>query len=500
MTRSIARRLAAVALVVLLVSSSVAAPVAGAMSGTSSSTNAIDSPDGEPSAQSDAWCGVTAAISDFVFGSSSLDCGVTVSDDVETVNSSSNVTKLEIYNAALAQKAQTETFNAVSSNYINDTQSIAWSKAEIAIAEAYQNGSSQAVAESKARTAIADYYARIQYNQIAAWNTTISAYGDLSERAGGTFIHWDQDPVSSWEHSFSTTNESLTLANDTQVPVVGAKRNGEEVFVIGDPPQEADVGGYFSLIAVKSPDSNHPQTALVDVKTWSSRFNRSQALNDQLQSEATNYTSRVYSALENDTINASDITSRTTKMFELAASSSTDGEVDLYRSVALYASMGLATPDLEGLGTMEVSHNNTTDYGILLAERAPNGTWQSNTTYETPPDANTSAIGVEGPVRLATTGGDVVTLSGEFEVDNITNTNGNRLANVSAERRSYQTADVSGLLAKMNETQRLIEQIESRQATGSGTSGGGGGSSSLAIVGLLAVLAGGAVIYLQRDT
>ncbi|QLC34078.1 hypothetical protein EFA46_007625 [Halarchaeum sp. CBA1220] len=501
------RRLAAVALVVLIVSSTAAAPVAGA-STVPTGTAAIDSPDGAPSAQSDAWCGVTAAISEVVFGSSSLNCSVSTTQDVKEVASSEdNQTQLDIKNAALAQKASSETFNTVSSNYLNDTQSVAWSKAEIAIANAHANNSSLTTAKHAARDAIADYYSRYQANQIESWNASATSMVMLSKRATNetgvsddtifmstSFPEYDGS-LGGYGYRFARSDQTVTLANGTTHGAVGITADG----LSQNLTVSANQSGSYRYVGVMP--FNESREMVLNGETYHDRWNRTEALAEQLQSEAGNYTERVYSALDNGTIESSQITSRTTKMFELAASSSTDGEVDLYRSVALYASMGLATPSLDGLGTMEVSHDGTTDYGILLAERAPNGTWRANTTYETPPDANTSAIGVEGPVRLATTGGDVVTLSGEFEVGNITNTNGEQIANVSAERRSYQTANVSGLIAKMNETQQLIAQIESRQATGGSGNGSGsssGGSGPLIIIGL-AVVAIGAAAVMQRD-
>ncbi len=69
----------------------------------------------------------------------------------ELENDSAEQEKLDIYNAALTQKANNEVFTDVADNYLNDSRSVAWMHAESEIADTYKDGGTESVAKSSAK-------------------------------------------------------------------------------------------------------------------------------------------------------------------------------------------------------------------------------------------------------------------------------------------------------------------------------------------------------------
>lgn len=117
--------------------------------------------------------------------------------------SDGNQTELDIYNSGLQLQADSERQRTLYQNYLNDTESAAWMRAEMAIAAAYENGSSKSLAKSKAREAINDYYAVKQANLIEEWNGTITSAHILDRTAenetgiDGYYVHVDHPSAGS---------------------------------------------------------------------------------------------------------------------------------------------------------------------------------------------------------------------------------------------------------------------------------------------------------------
>ena len=97
--------------------------------------------------------------------------------------SDANQTEVDIYQAAAAEKGNGETFGSVYNNYLQDTESAAWMKMQVAVAEAYQNGSTKSEAKVEAKNAIADYYAVKQVNLIERWDASLANFRYLQDSA-----------------------------------------------------------------------------------------------------------------------------------------------------------------------------------------------------------------------------------------------------------------------------------------------------------------------------
>ncbi|MDM9626092.1 hypothetical protein QTL95_09300 [Rhizobium sp. S152] len=425
-------------------------------------------------------------------------------EDLE--QSDANQTHLDIYTAGLQQQAETEARTAVYDNYLNDTESAAWMQAEMAIAEAYQNGSSKAVAKAKARQAIADYYSVKAINLIEASNTSIYGMESLSRIAGNEsglsagIVYMKTNGGNHPDRPIygNVRTETATLPNGTETGVAGIQaegssvENGNPVVSLLDPyatdytSQSATSAGWTGSIRISAPDANYETQEVYDMIADHERWNKINNQNDALQSEADVFVNQTWEAYQTGQIGPEDVLSRNTQMFRYG-NAALNGSESTYDVTAALSSMGLAAPELNGTGSMVVSYQGTDYNGLLLARNAPNGSWQAGTTY------NTSAI--DGPVLLATTGGQTLELSGEFTVTDITAETGEQITEVRTKKVVYKTSNTSELLEKMDRILELREEIESREPkAGGGATGGDGGNVLQQLAAALGVSAGLAAV------
>lgn len=461
-------------------------------------------------------------------------------DDLNEANAEQE--RLDIYNAALQQRAETQTQNAVLDNYLNDSQSVAWMKAEIAIAEAYQNGSSKAVAKSKAKQAIADYYATKQANLNERWMISLTSYRALLETAENQ-SNITQRPMSGGADAVGAVNATGQNPDPSFVGITGTQQshdggyrgpglksfpNGTVTLVNGSAEETLDIktgridypggthyttttfdittgsgeiatGVSWGEFVVEAPNEYSDRITYMDPDKFAERWSHIETLNNDLQAEVDPFVNSTWTAYESGQINSSDVLSRNTQMFEYGVDATNDSSRNLYNVVAALSSMGLDTPSIAGAGTMEVSYAGTTYDGLVMAREAPNGSWSSGTTY------NTSDI--DGVVMLATTGGSQINMEGEFTVEAINAEDGSSVEQVSATKVVYKTANTSEQLQKMQKISDLRAQVEaykSRIEAGTGGGDGGGDDDGLALPdwvpggwsGLLAGLLGGGGLLL----
>ena len=429
-----------------------------------------------------------------------------------------NQTKLDIYNAALQQKAETDTQTAVYDNYLNDSQSVAWMKAEIAIAEAYRNGSSKAVAESKARQAIADYYAKKQVNLLKSWNVSVASIAYLAESARNESVDMSLSsqgdtsalfyiPEDSQNEGFHaeigdtsgnvTGVNSYALVNGSQTAARTIKghvsyNENQEIEIGLTSPGHVPAAWYYYRVKVNPTDLAPEPVTMMDLRSYMDRLDRIQTLNNDLQADVDPFVNETWEAYDSGQINSSDVLSRNTQMFEYGLDATNGSSRNLYNSVAALSAMGLDTPQLNGTGTMAVTHQNQQYHGLIMAKEAPNGRWQSNTSY--------NASQIPGHVMLVTTSGEQKQISGEFRIGTISAEDGGSIDQVNATKVVYKTSNTSEQLKKMERILELRKEVESREPT----AGGGGSSDSSGVdpkilVGVVAIAGVGLYVAGSRD-
>jgi hypothetical protein len=486
------RRILSVALVLLLVTGSGLSPVGTALAAEQGNCSSLD---------------------DFVMfltlgAVNAEDCSraAYVDDAVQDMKESDqNQTKVDIYSAASGAKSARQAWSAPYDNYLSDSKSVAWMKVEKAVAEAYKNGSSKAEAKVAAREAISNYYATKQKNLIERYNVTVSEFYTLYNQAeqesiptgiSGAFLYEYPDGTEYIEIFDNPRTETLTLVNaskaDSKAIVIGYDESDQYAdgtsFTAASGTQEVQssdgaVTHTVEAVRVRAPNSNYDDMTYLRFNHFGDRWSQIQTMNDNLQSEAENFVNATYQDFESGTVNASDVVSSHTAMFEYGVRSGNESE-GLWRSTAALAMMGYDTPDLNSSGTMTVEYRNANYTGVVLAQNAPGGNWSVGTTY------NTSSI--EGPVFMATTEGEKIDFGdGEtFTVTGMTAKDGTQINSTQTTKYVYKTSNTSELLALQEELTELRQEIEDRETSGGGGSDGNSGfSNKEKTIGLVALVA-----------
>jgi hypothetical protein len=438
-----------------------------------------------------------AAVYGFSFGfvnedkctNNHVDQAVTEVREAETAQN-----KVDIYLALNAQTEQSRTFEATMSNYMQDTESPAWMKAEAAVAEAYENGSTKAEAKSKARSAIEDYYAKKQVNIIRNWETNSMAVLAMQRRSyqegfstqygskdQGDNIHveGDYDKLNNGRFStgFDPANRTTTLANGTDVTYNTTEVACSSSGAMSVSESGADYG--CDDVWIESPSSDYNKTVVFDLSYASERWSETETLSQNLKSDVNAYVDSVYPALEDGSLNSSEIISRQTRMFEYGTEAQNGSSGSYYDVLGATAAMGLAAPQLNETGQMTLTDSSgNTSEGMLFARNPPNGKWEVGETYD---PAN-----ISGPVQFATKGGSLRQLEQPFTVESATDKSGDSRSTVQTKDYSYRTADASQTAEKYSDLLRMTENLQQEsESVDSEGSGGGGGSSGGSVPGWL---------------
>ena len=440
------------------------------------------------------------AVSLGLTGSGTAACAPT-NDAIEDMKESdANQTKVDIYSTGSAEKANLETFNTVYGNYLNDTESVAWMKMQVAVAEAYQDGMSQEQALVEARQAISNYYATKQINQIKQWNTSLSNYRYLREQATNesdistSFV----SPSIEWAHSgegaswnfggsrsLSLVNGSTATTAQVHVPFTQTNQvnNYDGTAYLHAAGMSGSDDSHFADVNfdIQPPDGNYDTLTVFEVEDFAASWNEIQTRNSNLQTEAENFVNATYADFSAGEANASDVISANTAMFEYATQS--DGSQSLYDSTAALAMMGFDTPNMSSSGTMDVTYQGNTYTGIVLARNAPGGSWETNVTYNTG--------NITGPVFLATVDGQKLDFAEgtNFTIEQMRTQTGANVTQVNTTNYVYKTANTSELNEMQTQLTDLRKEIESREPSGGGGSGSGLDNQTMLAIGLVAAAA-----------
>ncbi|KAA9400080.1 hypothetical protein Har1130_14590 [Haloarcula sp. CBA1130] len=156
--------------------------------------------------------------------------------------------------------------------------------------------------------------------------------------------------------------------------------------------------------------------------------------------------------------------------------------------------MGTNSPEnFDQIGSFNVTTGDGTQYeGVLFSQENPaSGQFENGTTY------NTSNI---GGTQYVVTSDRIVELDGEFTIDSISTQDGQAVQNVTIQKTTYETTNVTELKQQYEDLARKRAEIEAREQNLRGSAGGGllGGSSSS----LVLVLVGVGTLYAvsQRRT
>jgi hypothetical protein len=398
----------------------------------------------------------------------------------------------DLKTAAASQAQSSANYLAGHENTLQDTETVAWSKAEIAIAEAYENGKNRSQAQAEAKAAIRDYYSVRQRNLAASYSTGAETYVSiLNTTRNDSDINLNVYPTGDTPVSNVDTaggegppseEVSAQTVNGSSVTIVGIRYNDD-----GATSSRPTATPHNSPGSIKTFEVNG--TVVVDAIRYQSAWTRIETQSSGLTGEVDPYVNATYDGLENGTINSSDIVSKAALVGQLGTDyrdATTSGQGNVYNSVGALAAQGLEVPELNGTGTFTVEYtangSTKTADGLLAARQAPGGSWETNTTY--------NASEISGPVYLAKTDGEVVSLSGEFTVTEIRDRDGNSIQNVTAQEVVYQSQNVTELSEKLDRLSNYRAQIEARSPLYGGGLGGllGGDSGPIVVIVAAAVV------------
>lgn len=418
-------------------------------------------------------------------------------------------TKVDLHSRGVTQTSESQNFGATYYNYLQDSETVAWSKAEVAIVESFENGDTKATAKSNAKEAISDYYSVKQINLINSWNSTVLGYDQLrnrSEQEGFTDYVRVIDHASSCRDAVydGTGTYAYSLVNGsskTQVTVNwhgdnsdcgGASNAGSQSvhfdtsYVIGtysdgstwdDYTLNNQNNSYYIYSAdgtnddmkgmeVQAPNSDYDRVVMVNFADYVMANEEIKTKNSELQNEADAFVEAIWSDLEGGAIDSSDVLSKNTIMFQYGTD--TQGSASYYDMLGATASMGLESPNINSTGTMAIDYKGGSHEGILFGN-VSSGTWQVGTTYNT--------TNISGPVLFARTDGTMLDLNGEFTLKSATTKSGDSKDSVDTQTYNYQTSNTTELQETLDRLNSLNAELEARKAA-IGSGGGGSGDST----------------------
>jgi hypothetical protein len=481
-------QLRAVGLALLVVSTGVAMPL-------------MSSPAEAQTSADERQCTTGEAISYYAFGPAGAVVATATGDECglifrAAINQEDEKTATDLAVSAASQEASAEVLRTAISNNLQDTETVAWSKAEIAVAEAYEAGKNETQAKAAAKQAIRDYYANRQESLEASYEAQAQSFlaaREVAKNESGIseeYVGPAQNTALSNDVFYNgSTNETLTLVNGETINTTGLDLEIQGDSFNQNPSTVANDGvGRTEYKGLAVDPGGENETILFKTQAYPSLWSQIETQSSGLTGEVDPYVSEVYQGLNNGTINSSDVISKAAYVGQLGTDyqNATDAnQSNVYNSVGALASLGLETPDLNDTGTFTVEYqkngSTVTADGLLAARAAPGGSWESNTTY--------NASNIAGPVYLAKTDGSIETIEGTFTITEIRNRDGEAIQNVTAEQVSYKSANVSELSTKLDRLLEYREQIEARSPFSGGIGGVGLGDTNPIVILVAAALA-----------
>lgn len=396
-------------------------------------------------------------------GATYNDCTSTTTDNGE------NVTKQAIYNSFASVEGSYDAHMTTQENGRNPSKVTAQMKAEVAIAEAYENGSSKSVAKTKAVEAVQRYYSVKQLNQIRYVNGTVNSIRSIIERARSDGINDEyvtpynqyQGRSESWNNIYANT--SITLVNGTTV-------NHADLNSAADGYNGEQFSGKGEIYVNPPSGSGLSETLRVKAPRHSTLLSNYDSDSAEVVSNVQNLVDNIYPELDSGNISANEVISRNNKVYNLGVE---DPQNRSYANVlAAYSSIGYNSPNVSTFGTMTISYNGNSYEGILYSTtQAPNGSWVNGNTY--------NATNLSGSQFFVTTSTENIDLQGEFTITKITSKDGNQVSEVQTKVYKQTTADANNFTKYYDALQELIKDYEERNVKASSGGGGDSGSSGI---------------------
>ncbi|NHX41332.1 MULTISPECIES: hypothetical protein [Haloarcula] len=442
--------------------------------------------------------------------------GLPDSTIVDTTGTDAQQTKLDIYQSAQNSKAQTEAYHTTLDNYLSDTKTQARIIGKNAYIKALNNGSSKSAAKTKAKSAVSDYYSVKKANLLEQWDASLSNAEYLES------VSDSESGVSEGFHTVALTNKggdinhgrirgfgttTVALPNGTTKTVQtvdieiiesdsyqhtytwGPTRGVENVDARtnndGSGSYTTDVAG-LKVLSTSATDSS---VRHVDFAAYPTRISDIESQESTVTSNMDTLAENTYSAYQAGEINSSDLVDP----YVLSSQQSSGDDFQGWTAAQLTL-MGQNSPEnFDQIGSFNITTESGTQYqGVLFSQENPaSGQFENGTTY------NPDQI---GGAQYVVTSDRIVELQSKFTIDKITTTSGEKVKNVTIQKTTYETTNVTELKQQYEDLAKRRAEIEAREQNLRGSAGGGllGESSSS----LVLVLVGVGALYAvgQRRT
>ena len=437
--------------------------------------------------------------------------GLPESETINMTGLDANQIKLDIYQDAQDEKAKSDNYHAVVNNRLQDAKTVARVKGKNAYIRALNNGSSKSAAKTAAKQAVEEHYATVQVNlanrysaavyQADYWENTLSSESGVSPSYVQDYRLSDDTDTSILDefrikdHGGSTASVTLVNQSTTTVPTVTVETVENKLPGTDTQTQQgltqtpsATVNGYtatFEASKVKTHDGTAPAVVSISYQEYANSWSTIQSQSQTVKSEMDTLVENTYSAYQQGDINSSDLVDP----YVLANQQSAGDDFQGWTAAQLTL-MGTNSPEnFDQIGSFNITTGSGTQYeGVLFSQENPaSGQFENGTTY------NPSQI---GGTQYVVTSDRIVELQSNFTVDKITTTNGQTVQNVTIQKTTYETTNVTELKQQYEDLAQKRAEIEAREQNLRGSAGGGllGGSSSslvLVLVGIGALYAVG---------
>ncbi|WP_435319035.1 hypothetical protein [Haloarchaeobius sp. TZWSO28] len=403
-------------------------------------------------------------------------------------------------------------------NALENSRTVAWTKAEVATLKALENNSTQSETRVAARNAVRDYYSRMEKNLIVHGSVVVEEVVYLVEVEANQSLNSETIQLSvenqddsrhtigggtfNWEGDKKVT-ETYTLSNGStvnytafHVDEVGLIQGMHPVTPMDSGNHDLRIKSTYNGSTVYVYNSTRGSATLADIHNQ----------RDQLLSQMNETVNGLYGSYVRGELNVTEYRSVQAAADGWATDLDENG-YSIYSVLAL-ARAGQATPDLNNTGSMtietsEFTGNNTTEEltGLLLASEPPNGdNWTVGQTYDPANINGTLTFHVEASNRSEV-------LTEPFTLVGATGKDGQNISVVQTQQYNYETSNYSDLGDKLDKLIELRKEEQERidDATNGGTGGGGwidgplfGGSSPVAGAAVLVVVGGVAALLLVR--
>ncbi|WP_410764745.1 hypothetical protein [Haloferax sp. DFSO60] len=402
-----------------------------------------------------------------------------------------NMSEVDAYASTLGVKDNTETFLTTNENFMQDTRSVAWSKAKLTIINELNNGSSLSQVKAAANQTVLDYYAGIEYNVMSDYSAKVSQMRYIDQETPLSVQWYDPTDDRAETGSWVVDKFNYTTMNGTDIPYDSFQGSVDNNWLSWH--QSSGKDPYY--VEVQDPDTSNWVT-IYDTADYRSVRGGLYNQKDQVQSNVDAYVDALAAQYTAGDINSSDIVNLDPSI--LAEQAATD-----YNSTGYYSFAAVQLAALGASGDLNASHTvtvhgavNTTWNGTLFytGDDGPTSGWETGTTYNISDYNGTFYLAYQNDNQSGIT--DLSSSGTSFTIESAVNTNtGEEMNTTISQTYIYKSTNASALQEEIDRLQQLREQYESTNTGGAGSSGG----LSTEIIGGAVLVGVAAVLLIQRE-